>query len=108
MASWASMWSKNGTPVSMVLAPVPSRSSSTRTLLSLVLRSTRAVRLIAAFLVARGRVAVDERLPEHIVLLRRAHASRGATLRARLPDEHAPVEQALPDGVAIVEACRTG
>ena len=39
---WASMWSKNGTPVSTSVTPVPSSSSSTRTSLSLVVRCTRA------------------------------------------------------------------
>ena len=37
----ASMWSKNGTPVLTSAVPLPSRSSATSTLVSLVTRSTR-------------------------------------------------------------------
>ena len=43
------MWSKKGTPVSIVLCPVPSSDNSTRTMLSLVSRSIRAI-LVMFFL----------------------------------------------------------
>src|SRR5215467_4070797 len=42
LASCASIWSKNGTPVLTLAVPVPSRSSSTTTEVSLVTRSRRA------------------------------------------------------------------
>ncbi|CPL47672.1 Uncharacterised protein [Bordetella pertussis] len=46
-AIWSSMWSRNGTPVSMVCLPVPSRLTATRMRVSLVLRVISAVRMLS-------------------------------------------------------------
>ena len=48
LPSASSMWSKNGTPVEISVWPVPSRSISTSTLVSLVTRSTRPIRFTPA------------------------------------------------------------
>src|ERR1035437_2785901 len=45
-ATWSSMWSRKGTPVSIVPAPLPSRLILARIRVSLVSRVTSAVRLL--------------------------------------------------------------
>src|SRR3989338_6657683 len=51
--SCSSMWSRKPMPVSTSYSPLPSRSSETKTLVSLVLRSTVAVRLSLSICMVR-------------------------------------------------------
>src|SRR5688572_17109660 len=45
-ASWSSMWSRNGMPEASLASPVPSRSTATKTWVSLVSRWTSALRMV--------------------------------------------------------------
>src|ERR1700761_5106893 len=105
LPSWLSMWSKNGTPVSTSTTPMPSRSSLTRIWVSWVRRSTRALR--SRFTPAPpNTVSFD-----HFVQGRseRRHLLGGPDRdpepagRPDLADQHAPVDQPLPDRVSVGE-----
>src|SRR4249919_2144284 len=112
LASWASMWSKNGTPVFTWAAPVPSRPSSTTTLVSLVARSSRAdlislppSRCVVpeAGLLAGAVQDGQQRATERVHLSRRPGAHPQPAGRADLPDQHPPLQQGLPDRAGVAE-----
>src|SRR5919199_3218786 len=81
-ATWSSMCSRKGIPVSSRAAPLPSRSTRTRICVSFVLRTTSAARVSEGFM---------EGLEQYTVFLRRADRD-AKTLRERrvqLAHEHA-------------------
>ena len=82
--------------------PVPSRSSSTRTFDSLVCRSTRAVLLMLGS--SRPRAAPRSAPRGRPSSRRGCRRHPQPAVRTRLADQHAAVEQPLPDGVPVGEA----
>src|SRR3954471_2536685 len=90
----ASMWSKKPMPLPMLVSPDPSRSISTNTLVSWVVRSTCPVLDINNLL--QGGTESGH-------LFRGTDRHPQPPVGTSLADQHAAVEQTLPNGMPIGE-----
>src|SRR5690606_15399553 len=95
LANAVSRWSKNGTVVWMSLAPVPSRSSVSSMLDSLVCRLRRAVRwvLMRSTLPSAAGAEFPQAAQEELGLLRRARRHTQGVRDADVADEDVAFEQ---------------
>src|SRR5688572_5894320 len=101
-ASWSSMWSRNGMPDSRLASPLPSRSTATKTWVSLVSRWTSALRMFGG----EGR---GERLDQFRVLVggadREPQAVGEQWMRAvKVADQYTTRHQRLEYALGIGDA----